>query len=321
MFFLDLALLLFFIFVLSKTADFAVENAVKISSFIGLSKLAVGLFLVSVLTTLPEFTVSVLSSLAGAGEIAAGNVFGSVVTNLILVLGFSGVLHGVQFSKNEIKEVFIAILLIFAISVYVLFGIFLKDITLDWIEGVGFLFVFIFYFTHFIKKKSNEHDLHVGKKEVAFSFIIFVFSIIGVILSSNLCVEYALKIVEESNLSSAFIGLTIISIGTSLPELSVILQAAKRKEYGVAVGNSIGSSIINITFILGASSIIRPLALHSLTLIIGVIFSIIAAVFLLYFGAHRQNISRGSGLIFLLCYLFFLVLLFYSNNYDKNIVI
>ncbi len=227
----DIILLLVFLAVLSKSADVAVDEAEKFSDFLGVSKLAIGFLLIAMLTSLPELSVSVFASLVGSGGIVFGNVFGANIYDMLFVLGLSAFFYKtIKVSKEEMNDILTIIGITSFIIAYMLLNAFFGSGSLGPIEGVLLLALFCSYaFFTSKKKRIDDGAKPVSKKRALWSFVFLVFAIIAVLVSAELAVEYALKVVADFNLSESFISASLFAFGTTLPELSVTLQATRRK--------------------------------------------------------------------------------------------
>ncbi len=301
------------IIILSKSASITVSSASKIANYFKISSLAVGFILISFSTTLPELSVSIISSMSGDGAIAAGNAFGSVITDIFFILGLGAFLYGFKISKENSKEVDLILLITVILSVYIIFITSVRKNALGVFEGAILIFSYIIYLFYVLKsnKRNNEEEQYVQKPQAINSILYFLASIILVLISSSFVVSSSIELAELFNLSEGFIGATIIAIGTSLPEASICLQAIRKKQYGIALGNATGASVANLTFVIGVAAIINPIYLVMPVFITALLFAILAAVFLLYITAVNKKMGRFGGAIFLFIYLLYLASMFY----------
>ncbi|MFO7872767.1 MAG: calcium/sodium antiporter [Candidatus Undinarchaeales archaeon] len=292
--------------VLLKGADWATEKASKIASYFGVSNVIIGLSLVALSTSLPELAVSLTAALFGSGGIALGSVVGSNIANIGLVLGLSVIITPILVDKGNIEEATILLILLTVSAMYMLNGI-------SFLEGV-FLLLFIFVYLYDLfrygeKRISNVRPVYNIKKESIF----FVLGIVGVILGSNLMVTSAVSIAEVLYISEEVIAATIIAIGTSLPELSVSLTAAKKGFKDMALGNIIGSCMFNIALVLGFSSLLVPITSTKAFLYLQLPFMVGLSALLLLFMKTRWKLSKKEGMVFLAVYIVFLALQFLIN--------
>lgn len=298
--------------ILSKSSGIVVENAAKLSKFFGISQLAIGFLLLSVSTSLPELSVSVIASTAGEGAIAAGNVFGSNIANILLILGIGAVLYGVKIGKSELKDIAIILVLTTLISIYIIFNSTVRNQALGLLEGAILLLCFGGYALYILRKKKIEGNEGLPtKKEALFAFLLFSGSLVVVLVSSGLVVDSAVKISKLLNIAESFIGATIIAVGTSLPELSIDIQGIRKKQYGLALGDAIGSNMVNLTLVLGAAAVINPISVILPIFIAALLFAVIANVVLFYVAAVNKQLQRLGGTIFLLLYALYFVVIFY----------
>ncbi|MBI5223958.1 sodium:calcium antiporter [Candidatus Micrarchaeota archaeon] len=311
--FLEGITLLVSLIILSKSSSVAVDHAAKLSRFFGISQIALGFLLISVSTSLPELSVSILSANLHEGAIAAGNVFGSNIANILIVLGFGGFLYGLKIGKEGMKEIGLILLLTTVISAYIVFNSTVRAQALGFFEGVALLVLFAGYSIYVIRKNgTNTAEINeIPKKEALHSFIFFLGSIIVVLISSAFVVDSAVTLAKSLNIAESFIGATIIAIGTSLPELSMDLQAIRKKQYGLAIGDAIGSNMTNLTLVLGTAAVISPISLKIPIFIAALLFAIVSNMILFYVASINRELKRVGGLLFVLIYLVYLVTIFY----------
>ncbi|MCX6768145.1 MAG: sodium:calcium antiporter [Candidatus Micrarchaeota archaeon] len=309
----ELAILVVSVIVLARASSLVVDNAVKLSVFFKISQLAVGFLLIAVATSLPELSVSVVSSAVGDGAIAAGNVFGSNIANILLILGIGSVLYGVKISSPNLKGIGLVLLLTTLVSTYIVFNGSVQQHVLGFVEGSLLVALFAAYAWYTIKKNKVEEkggNHAVTKKEALTAFLMFSAGIIVVIASSGFVVESAVKLARLAGVAESFIGATIIAVGTSLPELSVDIQALRKKRYGLALGDAIGSNMVNITLVLGVAAVINPISVQIPVFIAALLFAVIANSLLFYVAAVNKGIKRRGGALFLALYAVYLITIF-----------
>jgi cation:H+ antiporter len=302
---------------LVKGADWLVSSASIIARKFGVSDLVVGLTIVSMGTSLPELTVNIMASFAGNADIAIGNVFGSNIANILLILGISSIVANLPVQRDtvvaEIPFSLMAILLIgFLANSSILVA---SDADqLDQREGLvimGFFIMFMFYIIEMAMRDKAalvpNYD-EVPDKEAIWKHVLMIIAgIAGLYVGGRWVVDGAVHIATLFGLSEAFIGLTIIAIGTSLPELVTSVVAAYRGNADIAVGNVVGSNIFNLLWVLGLSALIRPLPFNRMAnediyVIIGASVMLIMAFVIL----RRYIISRWVGVVFLATYTLYL---------------
>lgn len=310
-----------FVFLI-KGADLLVEGASSIAKRVGVSDLIIGMTIVALGTSLPELIVSVIAAAKGATGIAIGNVIGSNIANILLVLGVAAVISPVVatrgITRKEIPFCFLA-----AIQVALLPNdrIIEGDThnVLSRIDGLvllSFLILFLYYVYELVRSSDSEKlDVPDLTTTIPRSLICIVGGLIGLTLGGQWVVASATSIAHTFHVSDDIIGLTVVAIGTSLPELATSAVAAYRKNSDIAVGNIVGSNIFNVFLVLAVASIIRPLPFSTTNNIdIGVM--ILSTTLLLLFmltGRQKYAIQRGEGVVFLLAYAVYMGFLVYRS--------
>lgn len=294
--------------ILVKCADIFVDGSSKLAKTLGISTLIIGLTIVAFGTSAPEATVSIISSIEGKNGIAVGNIIGSNICNILLVLGISSLFKPLKANKEILSKDFPFLLLtylLFLIFIVIDYFITPNSINLSSKEGLLFIVVLVLYFYSLIKshKESNIQKEKIPFK-ISYLFNIF-FGLFGTILGGNAVVDAATYIASSFGVSEHLIGLTIIAVGTSLPELVTSVVATIKGENDLAIGNVIGSNIINILFILGASSIIRPLLVDFNILIDLIIMSIVGTI--VYLFCKKEYLDRYKGFIMIFMYFLYIM--------------
>jgi cation:H+ antiporter len=311
--YLELAVLVVSVAVLSRSAAMVVNNIERLSRFFNVSQVAIGFMLLAVATSLPELSVSVVSSSIGEGSIAAGNVFGSNIANILLVLGIGAFLYGMKISAANLRDIGLVLLLTTLISVYIVFNSSVQQRALGFMEGAVLLAIFLAYVWYTLNKRNaedaNDNEL-ITKSQALQAFIRFMVGVIVVIVSSGFVVNSAVELSRLLGVTEGFIGATIIAVGTSLPEISIDLHAIRRKQYGIALGDAIGSNMVNLTLVLGSASVINPITLQIPVFIAALLFAVIANSLLLYAAAVQKKLQKFGGALFLIIYLIYLVTIF-----------
>lgn len=304
-------------YVLIKGADLLVDGAVAIAQKMKISSIVIGLTIVAFGTSAPELVVNILSSLKGTSEIAIGNILGSNIVNILLILGVSAMFYPLTTKKNTVwKEI------PFSLLAAVLLGVLVNDRLIDGYnlselsrtDGIIFLsfFIIFIYYTFGIAKIREKMDDEVEAVNMSYlKSAIFIFlGIIGLVLGGKWIVEGAVEIAEYFHVSQSLIGLTIVAIGTSLPELATSIVAAYKKHADIAVGNVVGSNIFNIFFVLGISAIIKPLpfnAVFDFDIMITILASLI--LFFIMFVGKKHTITKNEGFIMVSLYIFYIAFL------------
>lgn len=293
---------------LVKGADFLVDGASSLAKKFKISELAIGLTIVAFGTSAPELIVNIFASTGDHHGITFGNIIGSNIFNILVVLGWAGVIAPIVIQKNTIlKEMpfmLVATLLAFGLSIY---GSVLSRI--DGVILLLFLAVFFIYIFGILKTNPMEGE-DIKVYTIWQTLLLIVVGIIGLFFGGKLVVENSVKIAEMLNVSEKLIGLTIVALGTSLPELVTSVVAVKKGRCDLAMGNVIGSNIFNILLVLGITSIIHPIhyeAAFNFDFIVLIIVSIILFVSTVLGKKHRIN--KPEAILFLSIYTGFIIFL------------
>lgn len=297
-------LLVGFIF-LVKGADWFVEGAANIARKLGIPQLIIGLTIVAMGTSMPEAAVSITAVLQQNAGITIGNVVGSNILNIFIILGITSLITNVKIHKSTIHYeipfmIFITIMLI-------IFGI--TDMKITFIEGIFLWILFLAYLVYlFIMAKNGENQDEEKNVPIWKCLGFILIGGIFVIKGSDFAVSGASAIARYFGMSERFIGLTIVAFGTSLPELVTSVTAAKRGNAGIAIGNIVGSNIFNILFVIGTTALICSVPFESKFIIDGMIA--VGAGLVLWFGTMKhQELRKPCGIIMLLCYMFYFIYL------------
>ncbi|MBK8920859.1 MAG: calcium/sodium antiporter [Saprospirales bacterium] len=312
-----LFLLLGFV-LLIKGADWLVNGATAVASRLGVSDLIIGLTIVSMGTSLPELIISVIASAAGSSGLATGNVLGSNIANILLILGVTAIICDLPVHRNTLLSE-----LPFSLAAALLIG-FLANSALAYETGEalsisqGDGLIILFFCSLFMmyilviaredQKKNTGLDDQVMHAPLTKNIVLIAAGIASLFLGGKWVVDGAVYIAGWYGMSETFIGLTVVALGTSLPELVTSVMAALKKNTDIAVGNAIGSNIFNLLWILGISAVIRPLPFNvaSNTDILVVIAST-CLIFLALIIGKRLVIKRVEGIVFILAYAAYLV--------------
>lgn len=298
---------------LVKGADWFVDGAAGIATKFGIPQLVIGLTIVAMGTSAPEAAVSITAAFAGNAEITIGNIVGSNVLNILIILGITALVYPVAVQKSSL--IFDIPVVLFATAILFVLG---YDGNISRLDGIIMLVVFVAYLFFLFwdakrpkklesaevqqEEAENEETKNEGKNLSLPKALIFtVIGLVLIVAGSNFVVKSATFIATALGLSQRFIGLTIVALGTSLPELFTSVTAAMKKNSDIAVGNIVGSNIFNILFIVGLSGLIIPVpfapAFRFDTLVSG-----IAAILLLLCSLPKKRLSRIAGIFFLICY-------------------
>lgn len=295
-----LILLIGFI-MLIKGADVFVDCSSAIAKRFGIPSIIVGLTIVAMGTSAPEFSVSVQSALAGMNDMSIANVIGSNMFNLLVVLGLSSVVNKLKI--NNYKDVYIMLI------VGLIMLICSADGLLNVFDGALLLVIFTCYILSLIYKAYNGNQKEETEEKQKSLITTIVLSILGlgaIIWGGDLVVNSASAIAQQLGMSENLVGLTVVAIGTSLPELVTSLVATKKGEVDIAVGNVVGSNIFNMLLILGTSSIINPMTVAYFTFL-DILFIIGAMAMFILMTYSSKTLNKEKGLPLVLVYIIYII--------------
>lgn len=288
--------------------DALVNGAVSIAKKMGLSSLLIGLVLVGFGTSMPELLASLISTFRGANGIAVGNVVGSNIANILLVLGLSALIFPVKIELKSFKRDSVFLLLS---TLLLVAGVFFGEINRIF-GGVLVLSIAGYvYYSYVTDKQQQKENESVDEEKTSFmlAFIKVFGGIALMMLGAKFLIDNAIVIAKEWGVSESVIGLTIVAVGTSLPELTTSAIASIKKENGIAFGNVVGSNIYNILFILGFVAIFMPIEIPNEMRFDTIIMSVITIILCLI-AFLRREFSRTIGALFLLSYVGYICYLF-----------
>ena len=300
---IQLLLLVVGFVLLMKGADWFVEGASKIADKLGIPQLVIGLTIVALGTSLPEAAVSIASALKGSAEITIGNVVGSNIMNILVILGLTAVICVIPVQKSTVRYE-----IPFMIGITVILAVLgLMDNTVGRLDGLilwAFMIVYLLYLLRMAKKGQplGEEVPEADKNDKLWKMILMV--LVGgamIVLGSDVTVDAATELAKIFGMSERLIGLTIVAFGTSLPELVTSVTAAIKGKPDIAVGNIVGSNIFNILFVVGTSALITPV-IYSASFVMDSIVAVAAAVLLLVCVIGKQRLGRLAGAVMLLGY-------------------
>ena len=306
---------------LVKGADWLVDGASDIARKLNVSDLVIGLTIVSFGTSAPELAVNIIASFQGSSELAVGNILGSNVANVLLILGIAGLIRPLVVQSNTVwKEIPLSLLAALMV------GVLANDVILngadtdalersDGIALISFFSIFMVYAIELARKGQGplggEDDDEEGAEGMPLwkAITLTVVGLVFLPLGGNWIVEGGKHIAGEFGMSEAFIGLTIVAIGTSLPEVAASAAAALKGKTDIAIGNAIGSNIFNIFWVLGISATIKALPYSPVSnLDVGMV--IVAALMLILFVSNKDRmLKRGHAVVFLVVYVAYMVFL------------
>ena len=311
---------------LIKGADIFVDGASKVAKKFGIPAVIVGLTIVSIGTSAPELAVSVIGALKGANEITVGNILGSNIFNTLMVLGVTSIIMPIVIKKSTISKDFIISVIVAILLLALTFGSMIWGGTpqINRLSGIILLVLCIAYIVSLIiaTKKSNDScensDSEEDEEEVKVltCIIKILFGIIGVVIGGQMVVDSATNIATAFGMSQKLIGLTIVAVGTSLPELVTSMVAAIKQENDIALGNVFGSNIFNILLILGSSATIKPMSVSpqlGIDLIFLIVVTLILGAFMFIGKEGKSKLSRKEGIVLVLIYIAYVVYIVMRN--------
>lgn len=327
-------LLLFGFLLLVKGADYFVDGSSNIAKFLGIPTLLIGLTIVAFGTSAPEAAVSVTASIKGQNGIALGNVIGSNIFNLLCVVGMSAFIKPLSVKKSILLKEF-PFLILSSVLLLILGNDLIfqqnQNPVLSLSDGVVFLMffgIFIYYLVEVsinyrntnrnlisntnIELSSNDISNNNSDISLSKSIVLSILGILGIIIGGKLVVDCSSNIALNFGVSQKMVGLTIVSIGTSLPEFVTSVVAASKGESDIALGNVIGSNIFNILFILGVSSLITPISVDP-SLFLDISIMIIVTIIAYVFAIRKKDISKFEGIILICSYILYMIYVVLKN--------
>lgn len=305
---LSIILLIIGLTLLTKGADLFVDGASSLAQKFHIPQIIIGLTIVAMGTSAPEASVSIASAIKGASGVAIGNVLGSNIANILLILGLTSAICNLKIQRNSIIYEMPFLLVITAILG--LMGYYIGSV--NRICGFIFLLLFLVFMGYLFKMAKNSTQIQEEeetKQLTPIKMVLFIIAgLVTLVYGSDLTVNSAINIAHILNISDRIIGLTIVAIGTSLPELVTCVVAAIKKQPDLAVGNIIGSNIFNILFVLGVTCAICPVPFDSAFYFDGAI-AFLSIILLWIFTVKDTVLSRGEGIILTLSYIGYMLYL------------
>ena len=292
---------------LIKGADWFVDGAAGIAARFGIPQLVIGLTIEAMGTSAPEAAVSITAALKGNAEITVGNVVGSNILNILIILGLASAITSIAVAKTTIKYEIPFMLIV----TLLLLGMGATGGTINRVEGVVLWIFFILYLLYMgwmAKTGQAASDEISVQGSIGKMLVMVVIGLVLIVWGSDVTVDAATSLARIFGMSERFIGLTIVALGTSLPELFTSVSAARKGKADIAIGNIVGSNIFNILFVVGTSALIIPVAFVS-SFIVDCLVAVAAGVILWLFVFKKQKLTRTGGIVMLVCYaLYFLYL-------------
>lgn len=310
--------------VLIIAGDIMVRGAAALARHWGVPALIVGLTIVAFGTSAPEMVVGVQAALMGQGDLAAGNVVGSNIANVLLALGLPALILAIPTNMTGVaRNSFIAL---FAATLFVVLA-FVNSPMMQWQGAIlfGGIIAYLLFMFRLAKAGSDdpilEEMMEIDEGEDGLptnmikSIIYVILGIIGLVLGGNLIVENAVEIAGGFGVSETIIGLTIVAVGTSLPEIATVVVATKRGHPEVAIGNVLGSNVFNVFAVMGASALAGPIGIANNLKVFDFWVMLISSLVLLLYVLRRQPIGRKTGGVFTIAYvLYLLIVVFLAPN-------
>lgn len=306
-------LLIIGLFLLIKGADVFVDGASNIARKLKIPSLIIGLTLVSIGTSAPELSISVTSALQGMNSMSFGNVIGSNTFNILVVIGASALFTALTVS-SDVKKFDVPIL----IGIYVLLALFafvISPLALTRIEAAILLVLFVLYIALLIfrgRSEQTEDDSDEPIKKWYVSIILIAVGIAAIIFGGDLVVDSASAIAIKFGMSELMVGLTIVAVGTSLPELVTSVVAARKGELDIAIGNAVGSSIMNTLLILGVSAVLSPISIEPSALVDVIVMAL--SILIIFFTTLKKNsVGKITGVSMLAVYVLYIAYIIIRN--------
>ncbi len=295
---------------LIKGADWFVEGASNVADRFGIPQLIIGLTIVALGTSAPEAAVSISAAMKGSAELTIGNVMGSNIMNILVILGLTSVICAIPIGKSTLC--FDIPFIIFTTGLIVVLG--LMDNVVSRPEGIILVLCMVAYITYLLiaTKKgiiSADDEVSIDKSKPIWKLLLsIVIGAVMIVFGSDVTVDAATEIAKIFGMSERLIGLTIVAFGTSLPELVTSVTAARKGKSEIAIGNIVGSNIFNVVFVAGITAVIIPVT-YSAGFMVDSFFAVGAAVLLLILSIPKKKLTRAGGAIMLLSYAAYFVYL------------
>lgn len=299
-------------------SDWLVEGASGVARKYGISEFIIGMTIVGIGTSMPEMVSSLISAIQGHGDMALGNVTGSNICNILLILGVTALISPIKYTRSNIrKDIPFAILvsLFLMVMLYNCFGLFGEMGTpgISRVDALYLLSIFAVFMIDSFKSAKNgaeEEEASVKPMPMGKAIIFILLGLAGLIFGGQVFVDHTVSIAERFHVSEAFISITLMAVGTSLPELATCVVAAMKGKNQLALGNVIGSNIFNIALIIGTSAAISPFEIQSISTVdMGMVIVVVVLLWLAAFTFKKKKLDRVEGVIFLLAYIAYITYL------------
>ena len=304
-FVLQLVLLCVGFAMLVKGADWFVDGSSGIATKFGIPQLVIGLTIVAMGTSAPEAAVSITAAIKGNADITVGNIVGSNILNILIILGISSLITSVAVAKSTIR-----VEIPFMMVITLLLLVMGYNGTINLVEGIILLLLFVLYLAYLfiLAKKDGGNEEDIKELSVTKALLWTVIGLFLIVYGSNVTVDAATKIAKVLGLSERFIGLTIVALGTSLPELFTSVSAARKGNADIAIGNIVGSNIFNILFVVGISASIIPVPFAE-GFRFDTVVALVAALILWLCPMKDKKLKRWAGVLMLVSYAIYFALI------------
>lgn len=299
---LNIVLLILGIVVVLKSADWLTDGSVALAERMGISQMVIGLTIVALGTSMPEFCVSLVSAIKGTSDLAVGNVVGSNIFNSMLIVGCAAMVAPMTIPKTTVrKDIPFALIASIVLFIMIVNG---DEADISRLEAGILVLMLAIYMFFTLKNAKDTTAVGTEKKEFmnpwrAIAFLLL--GLVGLVLGSNVFVDNASALARVLGVSDAVIGLTVVAGGTSMPELATSIVAARKGNSGIAIGNVLGSNVFNILFILGVTGVISPMSINGITSL-DLSMMIISMILLWLFSYTKFTIERWEGAVLALLF-------------------
>ena len=299
-------------------SDWLVDGASGVARKYGISEFIIGMTIVGIGTSMPELVSSVISAVQGHGDMALGNVTGSNICNILLILGVTALISPIKYTRSNIrKDVPFAILvsLFLIVMLYNDFGLFGEMGTpgISRVDALYLLLIFAVFMIDSFRSAKNgaEEEVEMVKPMPMGKAVVFILlGLAGLVFGGRVFVDHTVSIAERFHVSEAFISITLMAVGTSLPELATCVVAAMKGKNQLALGNVIGSNIFNISLIIGTSAVISPFEIQSISTVdMAMVMVAVVLLWLAAFTFKKKTLDRVEGALFLLAYVAYIAYL------------
>tara|TARA_B100000315_G_scaffold236141_1_gene251652 strand:+ start:1863 stop:2825 length:963 start_codon:yes stop_codon:yes gene_type:complete len=306
-------ILILSLILLAYSSDLFTDGSIMVAKKTGISNFVIGVIIIGFGTSIPELSTSIYAASVGSSGISLGNVVGSNIANLALVLGSICIIGPIMINNEmELKKSLLSLIFVFV----ALFFIF-HNLVVDRLDGIILLSLFILYIGYILKDSPNNSSDRFRGRTGRIVFNVFG-GLVGVLLGSTFLVKSAINLAQFFGVSESIIGLTLVAGGTSLPELAVGLAAIRKGQSSMVLGNIMGSNIMNILLVLGLASMVMPLAVD-VDIFISAGFLLFLSLMLVIFIKIKKELGRGAGFFLLSLYVLFLLIFTITSKLNISV--